>query len=100
MSCLRRRYAERALFAREADLPDIGSSGPDPAFDDAEQIHFGLGRLSLAHREVLTLFFLQDLSLEEIAAVLEVPVGAVRSRLYHAKRALRAVLEMEESSHE
>jgi RNA polymerase sigma-70 factor (ECF subfamily) len=48
----------------------------------------------------LTLFFLQDLSIEEIAGVLEVPVGTVKSRLHNGKRALKAVLERERSRHE
>ena len=66
------------------------------SFDDAEQVHYGLGRLSLPHREVLTLFFLQDLSIEHISEVLSVPQGTVRSRLYHAKRMLKAILEKQE----
>lgn len=100
ISHLRTRYQERALFDSDDGLQ--GSAGDDIqlGLDNAERIHFGLGRISLAHREVLTLFFLQDLSLEEIASVLAIPVGTVKSRLHHAKRALKAVLEEEESSHE
>ena len=70
------------------------------AFDDAEQVHYGLGRISLPHRDVLTLFFLQELSVEEIAQVLEVAAGTVKSRLYYAKKALKAVLEEEEQNYE
>ncbi|MEN6576095.1 MAG: RNA polymerase sigma factor [Phycisphaerales bacterium] len=100
ISHLRARCQERALF--ESDDGTQYSDGDDAhlRFDNAERIHFGLGRISLVHREVLTLFFLQDLSLEEIAAVLEIPAGTVKSRLHHAKRALKAVLEQEGSGHE
>jgi len=63
----------------------------------AEAVHRALDELSLAHREALTLHFLQDLSLEQIANVLEVPIGTVKSRLHHAKRELRKVLEREVS---
>jgi RNA polymerase sigma-70 factor (ECF subfamily) len=100
LSHLRTKYSEQAFFRHPAEVLEIQDGGPDPAFDDAEQVHYGLGRLSLIHREVLTLFFLQDLSLEEITAVLEIPIGTVKSRLHHAKRALKAILEQEESSHE
>lgn len=64
-------------------------------FENAEQVHFGLGRLSLPHREILTLFFLQDLTMAEISSVLEIPVGTVKSRLYYARQALWEVLKKE-----
>lgn len=66
------------------------------AFDNAEQLHRGLLRLPVPHREVLTLFFLEDFTIEQIAQVLEVPAGTVKSRLHHARKALRAVLKEEE----
>ena len=100
MSHLRSKYSEQALFRRDAEVLEVEDDSTEPSFDDAEQIHYGLSRLSLIHREMLTLFFLQDLSLEEIASVLEIPVGTVKSRLHHAKRALKVILEPEESSHE
>ena len=73
--------------------------GKDPpsaeaeAFDDAQAVHRALAELSVAHREVLTLYFLQDLSVEQIAQVLDVSAGTVKSRLHYARRELRTVLE-------
>ncbi|MFA6472086.1 MAG: sigma-70 family RNA polymerase sigma factor [Candidatus Latescibacterota bacterium] len=66
-----------------------------PDFDNAERVHRGLDRISLSHREVLTLFFLEDFSIEEIASILIIAPGTVKSRLHYAKRALRLVLEKE-----
>ncbi|MEA2734189.1 MAG: hypothetical protein QOE14_640 [Humisphaera sp.] len=66
-------------------------------FESAAAVHRALDQLSLPHREALTLHFLRDLSLEQIADVLGVPIGTVKSRLHHAKRALRNVLEREVS---
>jgi RNA polymerase sigma-70 factor (ECF subfamily) len=40
----------------------------------------------------LTLYFLQQLSIEEIASVLAIPPGTVKSRLHHAKKALATIL--------
>jgi RNA polymerase sigma-70 factor (ECF subfamily) len=63
------------------------------AFDNAELVHHALDQLPLAQRESLTLFFLQDLSLEEIAELLDVPVGTVKSRIHYGKLAIKKFLE-------
>ena len=62
------------------------------AFDDAEQVHHALDQLPLPQREAVTLYFLQDLSLDEIARVLDVPVGTVKSRLHYGKQAIREII--------
>lgn len=62
------------------------------AFDNAEQVHHALDQLPLAQREAVTLYFLQDLSIDEIAKVLGVPPGTVKSRLHYAKQAIRRIL--------
>ncbi len=96
MSHLRDNYA-RQKIVEAAEFPIEPETGDDTwQFDNAEQIHYGLEQISLSHREILTLFFLEDLSLIEIAEILEIPKGTVKSRIYHAKRALRKVLEGEE----
>ena len=97
---LRKEYKRQAKAQHNVQLCDIEDTANNFTFDDAQQVHFGLARISLHHREALTLFFLQDLSIEEIAEVLQIPVGTVKSRLYHAKRALKAVLEKEAENHE
>lgn len=99
MGHLRRRYSREQLLDSTADLADVEDSTHLPAFEDAEEVHYGLSRLSVPHRDVLTLFFLQDLTLEQIAEVLGVPVGTVKSRLHYAKFHLKAVLEKEGRFH-
>jgi len=59
-----------------------------------EDVHEGLKELSVHHRDALTLFFLQDLSIPEMASVLGVSEGTVKSRLFYGKRALRESLEL------
>jgi len=61
-------------------------------FDNAEEVHHALDQLPLPQREALTLYYLQDLSLEEIAALIAVPLGTVKSRLHYGKAALRKIL--------
>ena len=55
-----------------------------------------LARLPIVEREVLSLFYLQELSLTEVADVLGVPVGTVKSRLFRARQMLRRELVREE----
>lgn len=88
MSHLRAEYSNRALLEENKNLADVEDNGDNLAFEDAEQVHYGLGQISLHHREVLTLLFLQEMSVERVAEVLEIPAGTVKSRLYHARRAL------------
>jgi RNA polymerase sigma-70 factor (ECF subfamily) len=92
----------RSLYRQHLhDLQPAGEVEKDPGprhLEDAEQIHHGLLQLGLAHREVLTLHFLETMTVEQIASVLEVPTGTVKSRLHHARRALRDVLEKEDKN--
>ena len=96
ISHLRNEYVRQYSLENNDNISSEIGTEQILRIDDAEQVHYGLARLSLPHREVLTLFFLQDLSLDEVAAVLDVPVGTVKSRLYYAKRAMKKVLEEKE----
>jgi RNA polymerase sigma-70 factor, ECF subfamily len=60
---------------------------------DRDQLERGFQRLSIDHRAVVVLHHYVDLPLDQVAEVLGVPVGTVRSRLFHAMRGLRAALE-------
>ena len=61
--------------------------------EEAEHIHAALGDLPQEQREVLLLRFLEEMSYEQIAEVIDCPIGTVRSRIHYAKLALRAKLE-------
>ena len=50
---------------------------------------YSLARLPIVEREVLTLFYLEELSLSEVAEALRVPVGTIKSRLFRARQMLR-----------
>lgn len=92
LALLRHRDADLRLYAAVEVPPNETDHEPDFTPNDAAAVHAGLNKLSLPHREALTLFFLQELSIEDIASVLAIPPGTVKSRLHHAKKALRPIL--------
>jgi RNA polymerase sigma-70 factor (ECF subfamily) len=59
----------------------------------SERLHAAIARLPIEYREALVLFELQELSYAETAAVLECPVGTVRSRLHRGRALLAAMLD-------
>ena len=89
----RRHELDEAAAASMAGEQSAGATDyAFVAFDDAEQVHHALDQLPLLQREALTLYFLEDLSIDEIAMVLDVAVGTVKSRLHYAKRAIRKII--------
>lgn len=87
-----RRELARAALAE----PDAPPTQPDPeARDDAQRLHAAIRQLPPAQRAAVALFYFEDLSIPEIAVALEVPAGTIKTRLMHARRGLRAVLEGE-----
>ncbi len=59
---------------------------------DVEQVATALSELPIEFREAATLYFTQDMSYQEIADVLGVPVGTVRSRLHRGRKLLQKKL--------
>ncbi|MBD1921651.1 sigma-70 family RNA polymerase sigma factor [Microcoleus sp. FACHB-831] len=53
----------------------------------------GLAQISLEHRAVLVLHDLEDVPQKEVAQILGIPVGTVKSRLFHARDAMRQFLQ-------
>jgi RNA polymerase sigma-70 factor (ECF subfamily) len=89
---LRKRRPEYRC-PEEVDSADGRAEEAQLASEAVECIHAALDELPAPQREVLVFRYVEDMSYEEIARVVGCPVGTVRSRLHHAGRALRAVLE-------
>src|SRR5262245_18968147 len=101
------RIASRAAFRHlkrrrrwpagdDAELADVPAPGPPPRDGLLE----ALGRLdgiSPASRAVLVLHLQEELTLPEVAAVLEIPLGTVKSRLAYGLTALRKQLTKQRS---
>ena len=62
-------------------------------FDDVAKLHRCLDALKPYQKDVLLLRFIEQMSYEQIAEVVDCCVGTVRSRIHHAKRALKQKLE-------
>ncbi|HVC33897.1 MAG TPA: RNA polymerase sigma factor [Chloroflexota bacterium] len=102
-----RRQAHNNLRRRTLPLADVAelevvpANEPDPqdavlASAEREELAAAIKCLAPVHREALTLAFVNGLSYREMATVLGIPEGTVKSRLSNAKRALRTLLEAAE----
>lgn len=79
---------------REEPLPEFQTTGSSEAnLVDRQVLRLALAGLSVEHREVVVMHEMDGLTYEEIATILSVPVGTVKSRLYHAFSNLRKCLQ-------
>lgn len=94
-ACYAERRRERRWSPSLRILPAADSDGIDGTrvVLDRDQMERAARRLSIEHRAVVVLRFYLDLPHAEIAEMLGVPVGTVRSRLRYALLGLRAALE-------
>jgi RNA polymerase sigma-70 factor, ECF subfamily len=86
------RGASTVEYHPEDMLPDYPVRPPQEDGLTLRDLDRALARLSVEQREVLLLIALEELSYEDAARVLGVPVGTVMSRLYRARERLRALL--------
>lgn len=87
--------AERSKIPSTLIVFENGES-PERVLIDGEQkalVHDALNSIRPHHRTILVLYYLEDLSVQEIAEVLEIPEGSVKSRLFYARDGLRKVLD-------
>lgn len=74
-------------------VPDEVDDAPDPEVvlensQNASRLKFCLDKLKAAHRAVIRLAFFDDLAYEDIAEVEGIPLGTVKTRIFHAKQGL------------
>jgi RNA polymerase sigma-70 factor (ECF subfamily) len=85
----------------DRELPSVVSSDPSPfelaaRTEEAHRIAHTLQTLEPIYREALVLRFQEELSLQEISAVMGVPLTTVSSRIYRGLATLRAQMEGDE----
>ena len=86
--------AHRRRWRRPRTVPGVMPDRPAPVPDDAldPELLRALGRLTPEQREVVTLRFVADLSLDDVARITERPVGAVKSMQHRALEQLARIV--------
>lgn len=82
----------------EAGFEELAATEPEPedftlASVARDELTTAFKQLAPVHREIIVLIFIEELSYPEVANVLGIPVGTVKSRLSNAKRTLRTLLD-------
>lgn len=91
MDRMRRQYTQSV--DHEAVLEELPGSDEDMDLEaDLTALETGLDGLPWRERETLALFYLRELSVDQIATLLTVPPGTVKSRLFRARKLLRRQL--------
>ncbi len=94
----------KAVLRADWDQDERGTEPADPSeysqphvaierSEEDRRLMAALGRLSPEHRAVLVLKDLEEQKYEDIAVILDVPIGTVRSRLHRARLELRDLLQ-------
>lgn len=92
MDRLRLKYSRPP--PEDVDLERLAAP-PDDTQPEADlaALDLAMAALPLADREALTLFYLRELSIHDMAALLQIPEGTIKSRLFRARQALRRELD-------
>ena len=91
---------KHAQVVRDAEeLHDSLASADDTsALLQLRDLERAMAKLTMENRQVILLVALEGLSYEDVAEVLRIPVGTVRSRLSRGRAALRRLMDMEEKN--
>ena len=96
ITCIRRQRVESDVHERlVADVVETEVWNDLELLENAEVVHIALNRLSVIHREIMTLRFLEDMNVREIARVMQCSEGTAKSRLHYAKDAMRRIISEE-----
>jgi RNA polymerase sigma-70 factor, ECF subfamily len=91
--CRDRMRRHRTIRMVELDAADgVESSDVFSSMVEGDEVVAAVGRLSPDQRIVIALRYWRDLSLEQVAETLGLPLGTVKSRLHYALRSLRTEL--------
>ena len=84
------RHTDRRITPEELPLPAPVETSRE---DDREELAQAILKLPRKHRDVLLLYYYQDMNQEEVAQALNTSPSTVSKRLKHARDKLRTLLE-------
>jgi len=91
------RFRKGARLSFTDEVPDSADDAPDPeavaiASGEAARVRACMDGLNPSHKSVIRLAFYEDLNYEDISEIEEVPVGTIKTRIFHAKKLLMRCL--------
>jgi RNA polymerase sigma factor (sigma-70 family) len=89
----RQRRRARATLVPLTAEPAAREVPPEKSNDDAAALREAIGQLAHEQQTILSLFYVDELSIRNIAEALSLPAGTVKSRLYYARNSLKEVVE-------
>lgn len=95
-----RKRQRNVTTVSDDDTVEIVDPGPGPeqrhsAAETSDRVHVALGRLSQNQRLLVSLHLIDGYTLEEVAQVLDVPLGTLKSRLHRTRVQLKKLLRLE-----
>jgi len=92
---LNEKYANKDRLNYGKDLSNVQDTPDLMHLHYQDIVQRGLDNLSFDHRAVLVLHDLEDIPQKQVAEILDIPVGTVKSRLYHARNSFKKFLEQQ-----
>ena len=92
---LNEKYADKDRLNYGKDLSNAQDTPDLMHLHYQDLVQRGLDNLSFDHRAVLVLHDLEDIPQKQVAEILDIPVGTVKSRLYHARNLFKKFLEQQ-----
>jgi RNA polymerase sigma-70 factor (ECF subfamily) len=97
LNAIEKRKRRMEVGEGETELENLKPTMP-PSFDNARTLlEEAIARLSLRDRQLITLSYLQELSSDEVARIMEIPPGTVRVYLMRAREKLKNALKGHEN---
>ena len=88
-----RDWVRREQSRRRVEHVPVQSGEVAQPSDALSRVRAGIEELGAEQRLILRWFYMEDMSVRDIAEALSIPVGTVKSRLYHARNALKQRIE-------